>query len=274
LRCIFFQMLKMCLGRPATSARIPASRKRLAQFALGILDETLARAALLVQQLRDALVGIRLQEAEGQVFQLPLELPDAEPIRERRVDVGAELGEFAPFRFRQARRGAHPHQLARQQDQHHAQIPDDRQQQAAQPFGVVARARRAALRMQRPDLLGFALAVEQGRERRRQQGRRERLSARNRQIDKAAAACVSTSARNSARTCSVPRVSVASSAGNGACPRSAQASSSAGSCAPLGELRHSVRVEAMDSVGFTSGTIKQNAGDRLRRPSGRVARGG
>jgi hypothetical protein len=122
----------MCLGRPATSARIPASRKRLAQFALGILDEALACAALLVQQLRDALVGVRLQETEGQVFQLPLELPDAEPVRERRVDVGAELGEFASFRFRQARRGAHPHQLPRQQDQHDAQIPDDRQQQPAQ----------------------------------------------------------------------------------------------------------------------------------------------
>jgi hypothetical protein len=39
--------------------------------------------------------------------------------------------------------------------------------QAAQPFGVVARARRAALCMQRPDLLGFALALDQQGHRRR-----------------------------------------------------------------------------------------------------------
>ncbi len=42
--------------------------------------------ALFVEQLRDALVGGWVFEAEREVFELPLQLPDAETIRERRVD--------------------------------------------------------------------------------------------------------------------------------------------------------------------------------------------
>ena len=34
----------------------------------------------------DVLVGLGFEVAEGQVFQLPFDLPDAEPVRERRVD--------------------------------------------------------------------------------------------------------------------------------------------------------------------------------------------
>jgi hypothetical protein len=43
--------------------------------------------ALLVEHLGDALVGVRVEEAEGQVLQLPLQLPDAEAVGERRIDV-------------------------------------------------------------------------------------------------------------------------------------------------------------------------------------------
>src|SRR5690606_15013359 len=52
----------------------------------------------------------------------------------------------------------HLRQLPRQQHRHHAQVVDDRQQQAAQAFAV---APGLAPRMQRPDLVGRVLSVEQ-----------------------------------------------------------------------------------------------------------------
>ena len=58
-------------------------------------DEALAVGAAFVEQLGDAPVGVRLRIAEREVFELPLQLPDAEPVRQRRVDVGGELGQFA-----------------------------------------------------------------------------------------------------------------------------------------------------------------------------------
>ncbi len=62
----------MCFGRPATSAAMPASASSVRSLRLRLLDEALAAGALFVEQARDALVGFRLQVAEGQVLELPL----------------------------------------------------------------------------------------------------------------------------------------------------------------------------------------------------------
>src|SRR5690606_4120653 len=71
------------------------------QARLGVLDEALAVGALLVEQAGDTLVGVRLQPAEGQVLQLPLQLPDAQAVGQGRMDVGGEFGQVAAFRFGQ-----------------------------------------------------------------------------------------------------------------------------------------------------------------------------
>jgi hypothetical protein len=55
-------------------------------------------------------------------------------------------------------RSAHARELAREQDQHHAQIADDREQQPAQAFGAAGTAARG---VQGPDFLGCLLAIDQ-----------------------------------------------------------------------------------------------------------------
>ena len=99
-----------------------------------------------------------MQIAEREVFELPLQLPDAEPVGQRRVDVGGELRQFAALLGRQVGRRAHARELPRQQDEHDAQVADDRQQQSAQAFGA---ARTAARGVQRPDFFGGLLAVDE-----------------------------------------------------------------------------------------------------------------
>ena len=77
----------MCFGRPATSARDACAASASRERARRLRDVALAAAALLVEQARDALVGVGLEVAERQVLELPFQLPDAEPVGERRVDV-------------------------------------------------------------------------------------------------------------------------------------------------------------------------------------------
>src|SRR5581483_187144 len=50
-------------------------------------DEGLALGAALLEQAGDLLVELGLEVAERQVLELPLQLPHAEAVRERRVDV-------------------------------------------------------------------------------------------------------------------------------------------------------------------------------------------
>ncbi|KAG0920249.1 hypothetical protein G6F32_015691 [Rhizopus arrhizus] len=74
------------------------------------------------------------------------------------MDVAGELGQRAALFVIQLVGRAHPRQLPGQQDRHHAQVADDRQQQAAQPFTV---APGLATGMQRPYRVSSVLAVEQ-----------------------------------------------------------------------------------------------------------------
>ena len=99
----------------------------IAQSAHTPCDIGLAIRTPLVQQRGDALVGFRLQIAERQILQFPFQLPDAQTVGERRVDVGGEFGQRAAFLLLSA--GCRPQQgkLARQQQIHHAQVADDRQ---------------------------------------------------------------------------------------------------------------------------------------------------
>ena len=131
--------------------------QRIAERARDLRDVALAAAALVVEQARDALVGIRFEMAEREVLEFPFQLPDAEPVGERRVDVARELRQRDALFGGQLRSMAHARQLPRQEDRDDAQVADDRQQQPGQPF---AAAGRAAFGVQRPNLRGRALAFE------------------------------------------------------------------------------------------------------------------
>ncbi len=79
------------------------------------------------------------------------------------MDVAGELGQRAALGLGHAVGDPQPCQLPRQQDRHHAQVLDDRQQQPAQALAV---APRLAAGMQGPDLVGRIPAFEQAGHRR------------------------------------------------------------------------------------------------------------
>jgi hypothetical protein len=95
----------MCFGRPVTS---PAGRRLPApgQGCGAVGDERFPGEPPLVQGLGDAAVGGGFEQPERQVLQFPLELPDAEAVGQRRVDVeglagqGLALGAVARMRKR------------------------------------------------------------------------------------------------------------------------------------------------------------------------------
>ena len=153
------------LGPPRQVGLQAGGVQRLFQLVQRLADECLAIDAALVEQLGDAAIGVRLQVAERQVLQLPFQLPDAEPVGQRGMDVAAQPRQRGGLLRRQRRRGAHPRELARQQHEHHAQVAHDRQQQPAQAFGRPAG---CALRVQGPHLFGRLLAGDQALHVRRQ----------------------------------------------------------------------------------------------------------
>src|SRR5882724_3949420 len=111
------------------------------------VDCALALAAAVVEQAGDALVEPGLEVAERQVFQLPLELPHAETIGERRVDVERLAGELAAHGFRRVHEPAQSLRAARKAQQHHADVLHHGEQHLAQHLGLRLRVlalRRAA----------------------------------------------------------------------------------------------------------------------------------
>ncbi len=99
-------------------------------------DAGLALHAALVQQPGDAAVLVGLEEAERQVLQLPLDLPDAQPVgqgREHLLRLSSQLG-----RARRAAGGVPTQRLQarREAQQHHPQVARERQQHLAHALGL------------------------------------------------------------------------------------------------------------------------------------------
>ena len=116
-----------------------------------VLDVALAVEPALVDQLRDLPVGLRLDRAERQVLELPLELPDAEPVRERRVEVEHLARGLAPQRLVRRHEPAERREPLGELEDHDPDVLDHREQHLAE----VLRLRRALLRRRadaaRPD---------------------------------------------------------------------------------------------------------------------------
>ena len=99
-------------------------------------DVALAVGALLGQRGGDAPVVVGLQEAEREVFELPLELPQPQAVGERREHFARLEREPLARRGVAVLRGVEIDQLAREPRQHQARIADHRQQHLAQGFGL------------------------------------------------------------------------------------------------------------------------------------------
>ena len=95
----------------------------------------LAFGPLLVEQPRDLPVALGLQEAEGQVLQLPLDLPDAQPVGQRREDLHRLAGQRRRALGAAGRMPAQRLQARGQAQQHDAQVAREGQQHLAHPFG-------------------------------------------------------------------------------------------------------------------------------------------
>ncbi len=100
----------------------------------GRLDEAFALDALLVELPGDALVGLRFDEAEGQVLDFPFHLPDTEAIGQRRIDFQALPRQVAPRRRVVVGEPAQRLRPRRQAQQHDANVVGHGQQHLAQNF--------------------------------------------------------------------------------------------------------------------------------------------
>ena len=130
-------MLNRCFGRPCTCASTPGGSELGAQALAGLAHGLFAMRARLVELARDVRVVGWLQKAKRQILQLPLDLPDAQAIGQRREHLlgfqrqrgrARLLGRGVPAQRLQARRQA---------QQHHAQVARESQQHLAHPLGLL-----------------------------------------------------------------------------------------------------------------------------------------
>jgi hypothetical protein len=103
---------------------------------LDVFDVVRPVEAALIDQLGDLLVGMRFERAKRKILELPFELPDAEPVSERREQIlrfarglqtmVALAADQKPQRLR----------AFRKLDEHHANVADHGQQHLAQILGL------------------------------------------------------------------------------------------------------------------------------------------
>jgi hypothetical protein len=78
----------MCLARPLISKLDAGVAEYFdSQLLANPGDKAIALQTLAIEQARNAHVGIVVEVAEGQILELPLQVADTEPVRERRVDI-------------------------------------------------------------------------------------------------------------------------------------------------------------------------------------------
>ncbi|MEB3242996.1 MAG: hypothetical protein VKO44_05105 [Cyanobacteriota bacterium] len=91
-------------------------------------------AALGGHRLLDFAIGLRFQDLEGQILQLPLEPSDAQPIGQRGVDLARFAGDALLLLGLQGSEGAHVVQAIRQFHQHHPNVAGHGQKHPPQVF--------------------------------------------------------------------------------------------------------------------------------------------
>ena len=123
--------------RAAVDLGLDAGLEQLrAQRRAELLDVALAVGAPLVEGGGDVLVLLRLQVAEGQVLQFPLQLPDPQAVRQRRVHGARLQGPAAAFGRVERARMPQRNQFLGQPRQHQPGIADHREQHLAQGLGL------------------------------------------------------------------------------------------------------------------------------------------
>src|SRR5688572_30579243 len=126
--------------RPPADLCVDIHRPQLSAQCFHTLgDVLLALQALLVEHARDALIELGLEIAERQVLELPLELPDAQAVRERRVDIERFPGVRTALFVRVFRKPSERLGPAGEPDQHHAHVLGHAEHHLAQHLVLFAR---------------------------------------------------------------------------------------------------------------------------------------
>ena len=102
-----------------------------------VFDELLALVALAGDAPDDVFVRLRLEVAEGQVLELPLDLPDAEPVGQGRVDVQGLARDLPPLNLGQWVERAHVVEPVGQLDEDDPKVLRHRHHHLADVFGLL-----------------------------------------------------------------------------------------------------------------------------------------
>ncbi len=125
------------MRRPFTRAEIPPIGEFLRQLLLDFRDQILVPLGQHVEPLGDDVVGLRVDLAERQIFELLAHFVHAHAAGERRIDVEGLLGDTAARCRRHVIEGAHVVQPVGELDQQHAHVVGNGEQQLAQVLGLL-----------------------------------------------------------------------------------------------------------------------------------------
>ncbi len=124
------------MGLPLSSARTPTACQLALQDLAHITDELLPLHPAGAQLGLGGAVGFRVQLGEGQVFELRLELPDAQAVGERRIDVEGLPADPPPPLLGVSLDGAHVVQAVGQLDEDDPDVLRHRHQHLADVLGL------------------------------------------------------------------------------------------------------------------------------------------
>ncbi len=108
--------------------------QKLREMFLDDLDLRFAVRAFFLELIGDLLVFFRVEVAEAQVFEFPLDLPDAEAVGERGKDVERFLRDPLSFFLGHVTERAHVMQTVCKFDEHHAHVLSHGEKGLAQGF--------------------------------------------------------------------------------------------------------------------------------------------
>ena len=110
--------------------------QRRGQLLLDLLQEFLLVAARALQRALEHAIALRIERAEAEVFELELDVVEAEALGDRRVDVERLARDGAPARRRHRIDGAHVVRAVGELDQDDAQVAHHREQHLAEALGL------------------------------------------------------------------------------------------------------------------------------------------
>ena len=102
-----------------------------------LVDVALADLPSCRELLRDLAVMVGLDVLEREILELPLDLPDAQAVRERRVDVHRLPGDALLLFRRKRRERAHVVEAVAELDDHDPEVVGHREEHLPDVFGLV-----------------------------------------------------------------------------------------------------------------------------------------